>query len=241
MAKRARRGDETKVVGYIRRSTNKQALTPEAQQAALEKWCAERGAQLVSVVSDTCSGATKLHERQGFIAALGAIKEHGAGVLLVAKRDRLARGMLLMLTAEAEITKRGARLASVAGEGSDDLDPILRQLTDMIAERERRIIGERTRFVLRSKRARGEKTGGNAPYGFVTASKTVGDREVKYLLPEPNETAVIERVKAMRAAGISYPKIAEALTADGIAPRSGAWGITKLRRLTGDDLGRKVA
>jgi len=85
--------DSHKVVGYLRVSTEEQTLGPEAQRAALEGWCTTNGAELVAVhVDQGISGGADLEKRTGLLAALAALKAHGAGVLLVAKRDRLDAG-----------------------------------------------------------------------------------------------------------------------------------------------------
>ncbi len=58
--------DPKKVVGYVRVSTDEQALGPEAQKTALEAWCKAQGARLVAVCEDIgVSGATSLEKRPG--------------------------------------------------------------------------------------------------------------------------------------------------------------------------------
>ncbi len=94
MAARRRRRDTDpkKVVGYVRVSTDEQALGPEAQKTALEAWCKAHEAVLISVCEDIgISGAAPLEKRPGLNQALDTLTLEGAGVLLVAKRDRLAR------------------------------------------------------------------------------------------------------------------------------------------------------
>ena len=41
-----------------------------------------------------CS-VTPIDQRPGLVAALASLREHGAGVLVVAKRDRIARDVVL--------------------------------------------------------------------------------------------------------------------------------------------------
>src|SRR5690349_20875443 len=98
---RRTRSDQSRVVGYIRVSTSEQALGSEAQVAALHSWCSSRGVELIAVCSDLgVSGATAIDKRPGLLAAMDALSEHGAGVLLVAKRDRLARDVIVAAMVE---------------------------------------------------------------------------------------------------------------------------------------------
>jgi DNA invertase Pin-like site-specific DNA recombinase len=92
MARRRKRdADPSLAVGYVRVSTDEQALGPEAQREALEGWCERHGARLCATFEDIgVSGGTPLEKRTGLNVALDALAEHGAGVFLVAKRDRLA-------------------------------------------------------------------------------------------------------------------------------------------------------
>ena len=69
-----------------------------------------------------------------------AIDALGKGdVLLVAKHNRLARDPLTACWLETEISKRGARIVSAAGEGTDDDGPIsvlMRRIIDIPAHRQ---------------------------------------------------------------------------------------------------------
>src|SRR6266852_5342253 len=94
-------GDPSKVIGYVRVSTGEQALGPEAQRTALLAWCAAQGCTLVHVFFDQAvGGAAPADQRPGLSAALAGVKQHGAGILLVATRDRLARDTLIAALVE---------------------------------------------------------------------------------------------------------------------------------------------
>src|SRR5262249_60100692 len=99
----------------------------------------------------------------GFCAA-GA----GGVALWAARRARSARAAPLSpAMIEAAVRRRGARILSAAGEGTDDDDPasiLMRRMIDAFAEYERLIIAGRTRAALRAKVARGERAG-QVPYG----------------------------------------------------------------------------
>src|SRR5260370_31933372 len=95
MPRRIHRSTISRAIGYIRVSTDEQALGPQAQREALRRWCATNGAELIATFEDLgVSGGLELDKRPGLLGALDALKAHNANVLLVAKRDRLHRGVL---------------------------------------------------------------------------------------------------------------------------------------------------
>lgn len=228
MARTARRpADPRKAVGYLRRSPrgdgDTQHLGPEAQRAALERWAAAAGVELVAVHEDLdVSGAAPLDRRPGLLAALDALGAHGAGVLAVAKRDRLARDVVAAAMVERLAERAGARVVSAAGEGTDGDagDPaamLMRGIVDLFAQYERAVIRARTRAALAVKRGRGERTG-SVPYGFRLAA------DGRSLEADPAEAEAVALARTYRAAGLTLRAIGERLAARGILPRSGrAW------------------
>ena len=54
------------VIGYIRTSTSRQELSPDAQRAAIATWCQDNGAQLVAVHVDAgVSSVAAVEDRPG--------------------------------------------------------------------------------------------------------------------------------------------------------------------------------
>jgi DNA invertase Pin-like site-specific DNA recombinase len=212
---------------YIRMSTDDQALSPDAQRAAITAWSKRTGVVVDVEHADLgVSGAAGLDKRPGLLAAIDSL---GRGdVLVVAKRDRLGRDALLLAMVEASVARKGARIVSAAGEGTDGDDPtqvLMRRIVDAFAEYERLIIKARTRSALAVKRERGERTG-SVPYGFALAV----DR-VRLVLAE-HEQAVIREARAMRDAGRSLREIAAELDARGIRARNGArFAATQIARM----------
>jgi DNA invertase Pin-like site-specific DNA recombinase len=139
------------VIGYIRVSTDEQVLGPEVQRAALKRWCGARGGRLLRVFIDQgASGGESPQERPGLLAALAAVRNLGAGVLLVAKRDRLARDTVLAATIERAVECDGAAVRSADGLGEGDAPEavLMRRIADAFAEYERLVIRARTRAAL---------------------------------------------------------------------------------------------
>jgi DNA invertase Pin-like site-specific DNA recombinase len=209
--------DPRRAVAYLRVSTEDQHLGPEAQRAALVAWAAREGVSIVAWhVDQGVSGAAAIADRPGLLAAVADLREHGAGVLAVAKRDRLARDVMAAAMVERLTADAGARILSAAGEGTESDDPaavLMRRMVDAFAEYERALIAARTRAALAVKRSRGEATS-HAPYGF----RAEGGR----LVADEGEQAVIARIREARSRGLTVRAIAAELAAAGVVSRKGA-------------------
>jgi DNA invertase Pin-like site-specific DNA recombinase len=218
MPRRARTGNPLVAVGLIRVSTDRQELGPKAQAAALERWAIAQGVQLVAVYLDIgVSGGAPIEERHGLVAALAALSSVGAGVLVAATRDRVARDPVVTAIVEREALAAGAvlRTADGASDGAEDDEGayVRRHVDDMIAGLERIKIRKRTRAALAVKKARGERTG-EVPYGFRLAADGVR------IEPDSAEQAVLFAVREMRAAGLSQRGIVAALASRGFVSRA---------------------
>lgn len=209
--------DASKAVAYIRVSTEEQHLGPEAQLAAIEQWAARQNIAIVAIHRDIgVSGATPLADCTGLMAALEDLGVHGAGLLVVAKRDRLARDVMKSAMAEARAESLGARIVSAAGEG-DGTDPaarLMRTIIDAFAEYERLIISARTKAALGAKKAKGERIGGLS-YGFSDVDGV--------LVVNENEQRVIRYAKELSSMGLSFRGICARFKTEGIVFRNFSW------------------
>ena len=217
-------------VGYIRVSTEDQALGPEAQRASLEAWATRNGVELVAVFEDLgVSGAAALDRRPGLLAALDALESRGAGLLVIAKRDRLARDTMTAAMVERLAERAGARIVSADGVGDGDGPEamLMRRIVDAFAEYERALIRGRTRNALAVKKARGERVGA-VPVG----SKVSTDGRT--LEADAAELEVIAAARELRAAGLSIRNIAAELERRGFRNRAGnAIAPTQVARILG--------
>src|ERR1700684_3154466 len=111
MSKRVRSGSPLVAIAYIRVSKDDQKLGPEAQRASIEAWAAREGVSVAALHVDqgVCS-VTAIDQRPALVAALASLREHGAGVLVVAKRDRIARDPVLTRSVERAAEGCGARV-----------------------------------------------------------------------------------------------------------------------------------
>lgn len=208
-------------VGYLRVSTDGQVISGlglDAQRAAITGAAARLGLSVAQWFTDAgISGGAALDARPGLLAALDALTR--GDVLVVAKRDRLGRDVLNVAMAERLAARKGARVVSAAGEGTDGdapADVLMRQMVDAFAQFERALIGARTRAALQAKRAQGFRAG-NVPFGFVA------DTDGR-LTPQADEQRVLSLVRELRGAGYTLRAIADELNAQGFTTRSGgAW------------------
>lgn len=209
-------------VGYLRVSTDQQTdsgLGLDAQREAVEKTAARLGLPLTNVFTDAgLSGALDLEDRPSLFAAVQGLKR--GDVLIVAKRDRIGRDLVGVAMIERQIIRKGARVVSAAGEGTEGTDAgavMQRQILDVFAEYERRLIGQRTKAALQAKRARGERAG-NVPFGYRLGA------DGQKLEPCEAEQGVLSILGELRAAGYSLRQIASELNRQGFKTRRGtAW------------------
>ena len=199
---------------YLRVSTDEQAQSGLGMDAQLEAIAHAIGTPDHVYKDEGISGASP--NRPGLLAALEALKD--GDTLAIAKRDRLARDTLQAAWVEKEVKKAGARVASAAGEGTENDDPtnvLMRNIIDSFAQYERDIIAARTSAALAQKRERGQHTGGNVPYGYQLEGDGI------HLCADPDEAELVNLVYGMRAVGATYKAICERLKEDGYTTRKG--------------------
>jgi DNA invertase Pin-like site-specific DNA recombinase len=90
----------------------------------------------------------------------------------------------------------------------------MRTIIDAFAQYERTLIAMRTKTAMAHKRAMGERVGA-VPYGYQLAADGV------HFVAAPDEQAVIDIVRRLRAGGLSYRAIAAELNQRGLTNRAG--------------------
>ena len=208
-------------VAYLRVSTDGQTVSGlglDAQRAAISGAAARLGLTVTSWHADEgVSGGAALDARPGLLAALDALTR--GDVLVVAKRDRLGRDVFNVAMAERLAARKGGRIVSAAGEGTDGDGPadiLMRQMIDAFAQFERAVIGTRTKAALQAKRARGFRAG-TVPFGYMADSDG-------RLAENSAEQRVLSLVRELRGAGFTLQAIADELNAQGYTTRKGtAW------------------
>jgi len=221
----------SRAIGYVRVSTDQQAesgLGLEAQEAAVHSAASRlRLTMARTFVDGGTSGKLGIEDRPVLLEAVAALRR--GDVLLVAKRDRIGRDVIAVAMIERLVAKRGARVISAAGEGTESDDPagvLMRRLIDSFSEYERLIISARTRAALAAKRRRGERVSRFAPYGYRLAT------DGRTLVAHAPEAATLATIQRLRAEGRSLRAIAEELNAAGVPTRARTpWRFEYVRNL----------
>lgn len=174
MAKRIE-GSANVAIAYLRVSTGKQELGLAAQRQAIEQWAKNHDVQVVAFcVDEGVSGETPMEQRPALNQAFSLVLEHKAGLLLIARRDRLSRNVENSCLIERMCEASGARTHSVDGAGNGDspTDEFTRHILNAVGQLERRIIAARTKAALAVKKSRGERLG-RPPMAETLTSETL--------------------------------------------------------------------
>src|SRR5438045_1076520 len=173
-------------VAYYRVSTRQQqrsGLGIEAQRAAVQRFAEAENIRIIAefVEAETGKGADALDRRPQLAAALAAAKAARCCVL-VSKLDRLSRDVAFVAGLMSQ------RVAFIVAELGRDADPFMLHLYAALAEKERRLISDRTKAALAAKKTRGAKLGNPRNIAIAgslgrTVQRAAADEFVAGLMP----------------------------------------------------------
>lgn len=211
-------------VAYFRVSTAKQGrsgLGLDAQKAAVNVFL-KPSDRIVGEYTEIESG--KGSDRPQLHAAVRAARAHRA-VLLIAKLDRLSRNVAFIAT----LLESDVKLVAC---DMPEADRSWLQMAAVWAEREARLISERTRAALAAAKARGVVLGGWRGHAIASAVTAAGQAAVAAQAQE-RAVALADVVADLRAKGMqTATAIADALNDLGIpTPRNGKWHAASAARL----------
>src|SRR4030081_3923901 len=146
-----------RAVAYLRVSTQQQqrsGLGIEAQRAAIERFVAAESLTIIEEYAEfeTGKGADALDRRPQLAAALAAARKAKCSIV-VSNLDRLSRDVAFVSGLMAQ------KVPFIVAELGRDADPFMLHLYAALAEKERRLISERTTAALQAKRAAGASLG----------------------------------------------------------------------------------
>jgi DNA invertase Pin-like site-specific DNA recombinase len=176
---------------------------------------------LSSPASRHHKGADALERRPQLAAALAAARSAKCSVV-VSKLDRLSRDVAFVSGLMAQ------RVPFIVAELGRDADPFMLHLYAALAEKERRLISERTRAAPAAKRANGAKLGNPS----VVAVGSLG-RSVQTAAADAFVASLMPVVEAIRSTGsTTLEAITEALNQRGIrSARGGKWHVSSVANL----------
>lgn len=212
------------IITYIRVSTAKQGrsgLGIEAQRDALARFAEAEGFTIVGeyVEIESGKGSDALAQRPQLAAALADARREKCFVA-VAKLDRLSRDVHFISGLMAQ------KVGFIVAELGADADPFTLHLYAALAEKERKVISERTKAALARAKANGTKLGNprisEAWDKGAAAGRAKADSFACNVLPFIRE--------AQAAGATSLRDIAGALNARGVpTARKGVWAATQVR------------
>lgn len=206
-------GAGTKVIGYVRVSTNKQDVSPDVQIAALGAEADRRGWEL-EIRQEEAASAKSVKGRPVLAQALADLKAGRADVLAVSKLDRLSRNLadFAQILDAAEQEHWHLVCLDLQVDTTTITGRAMAQVTCTFAEMERRRIAERTREA--TARIRAEQP-----------DKVMGRRSVL-------SDDLVQRIHDERGAGLSMARIAEKLNAEGVPTATGkTWHASTIRQV----------
>lgn len=205
-----------RVIGYCRVSTAEQGDSGaglEAQEATIRAEVERRGWDLVEIRSDVASGKSLRHRSQ-LAATLADLREHKADALIVAKLDRLSRSVLDFAGVMETAHTQGWSLVVIdlAVDTTTTNGKLIAHIMIALAQWERELIGDRTRTALRAVRARGTRLG----------------------RPSGVDEGTVRTIRALRGSGLSWQRVADALTREGVpTAQGGSWHAATVRKIHG--------
>lgn len=211
-------------ISYCRCSTSEQGksgLGLAAQSAAVHQFAAAEGFDIVEEISEVASGKLGLDERAGLRSALEKAKKLKCPVI-VSKLDRLSRDVAFI----SGLMANGVPF--IVAELGMDTDPFVLHLYAALSEKERRMIGTRTKNALAQLKAQGVQLGNlqtleahRARGSATTAAKA-----------KAFATKISPTVRNYREQGMTLVQIAERLNSDGIKTmRKSTWTHSTLSKL----------
>ncbi len=158
-----------KAIGYIRVSTSGQVedgVSLDAQEAKVRAWADLNGASEVVIFRDEGISGSRSDNRPGLQAALDVVGKGDA--LIVYSLSRLSRSTKDTLILSETLLKKEADLVSLSEkiDTTTAAGKMVFRMLAVLSEFERDQISDRTRFALAHKKANGEKTGGDVPFGY---------------------------------------------------------------------------
>jgi DNA invertase Pin-like site-specific DNA recombinase len=192
------------------------------QLQAIKTYSADLDIKIVQIFREEgVAGTRESMDRPAWSAMITALLANGVRTIIIEKLDRLARDLMVQEATIADLQKSGFTLVSVAEPDLMASDPtriLMRQMMGAVAQYDKSQIVLKLRGARMRKRATEGRCEGRKPFGRDQA-----------------ERVALDRLRALRAEGLSFDRIAERLNTEGVPTRTGRrWhGIVVNRILNG--------
>jgi site-specific DNA recombinase len=203
---------QSRMFGYVQASANADVESAEAQVQIIERYCKRLGRRVDAIYSDRPSSEDlRLFDREAGKRLMLALRR--GDHVIVARVDRLdasLKGFTRVLEAWSKLSV----VTHVCDMPITVLDPshpqcgLLIQILIKFAERERRMLGQRTKQGLAVLRSENRRYCRNAPYGYQWQRR--GTQLV--LTVDETERATCMRAAEQRAKGYSIDEIRQFLS-----------------------------
>jgi site-specific DNA recombinase len=213
-------------VAYRRVSSDEQTrgFGLAVQKRIIGGFAKREGLRIAADFHEDARGSIPLAERRGLRDALDACLEHGAGVLLVADKSRLARDEYAAFDALRAFNMAGVVVLFADGQNSDGLAGSIGHL--VAADEKRNLVTklERGRAEAADEHPHARKQGGRVPYGY---------RRVKNGIEVVDDEAeIVQLIFALAMLGKSQARIA-----DDISKRTGRrWSPATIQGILNRDI-----
>jgi DNA invertase Pin-like site-specific DNA recombinase len=221
-------------IAYYRVSTPRQGrsgLGLEAQRTAVAKFAAAENLDLIAEFTEveTGKGTDALDRRPQLAQALATARRTKSPVI-VSKLDRLSRDVAFISGLMAQ------RIPFIVAELGADADPFMLHLFAALAEKERKMISDRTRAALASRKQSGATLGNRTNASQAArAGRNAAVRDAN-----PFAASVLPMIRSIKATGaISLRAIAQALNHHRVrTARGGRWQVSNVRNVLKRSLSR---
>jgi len=191
------------------------------QLGAIKQYATANDIKITQVFREEgVTGTRETMDRPAWSEMIAALHSNGVKTIIVEKLDRLARDLMVQEAAIADLRKHGFTLVSVQEPDLMANDPtrvLMRQLMGAVAQYDKSQIVAKLRGARMRKRSKDGRCEGRKPYGFYEG-----------------ESVVIERMKAFKAEGLGFDRIAAKMNAEGIETRTrGRWHGVMVNRILG--------
>ena len=192
------------------------------QLKAIRQYAESHDLKIVNVFREEgVSGTVESANRPAWAELMTALHSNGVRTIIIEKLDRLARDLMVQETIIADLKRHGFDLISVAEPDLMATDPtriLMRQLMGAVAQYDKSQIVLKLRGARLRKKAATGRCEGRKPFGFYES-----------------EGEALKRIKALKAEGLGFDRIAAKLNEENIPTRTGKrWhGVVVNRILTG--------